>query len=499
MVGEVQVVLGVAARPAGRLVDLAHRLTTVLPDTLDALAAGRLDLVRVRLLVEATQVLSDRDAREVQDRLLAVAGSSPWDGPSPRCWRDRTARTVTRVDADAAARRRRSGRAARSVRSPPTGAGMAELIVGTDAADVAMTEPVLTDLAQARDDPPSDGDYVRMDQRRVDAFVELFRRVRDGDPLPGVSVRRVRELGLVLHADTFFGTGPAAQDPGEVRGLTGQAVLDPVTAREQAHAMAATGATNVLLVDRAGVLTRVVRLPPHPPAGGPGNCSTGRSAPDWPGRPRRGDPATGRLPALSTESYAPTVAITEHVRARNPRCTAYDCPTRAHRCDLDHDVPWPRGPTEVDNLAPRHRRHHELKTRGLVATRLNQDGSVEHTHAHRTGRHHQTRTPTRLRTRRRLRTGDSGTRGLSDDAARAAAGRHSTRSPHDDSTCCVREAAAPEPPGVSRSAPSDAGGGAGGRARIKEPPDLARILSGWIATPRRRLRACGIWCGPRLV
>jgi len=33
----------------------------------------------------------------------------------------------------------------------------------------------------------------------------------------------------------------------------------------------------------------------------------------------------------------------------------------------------------VDNLAPRHRRHHELKTRGLIRTRLNQDGSVEHT------------------------------------------------------------------------------------------------------------------------
>ena len=30
MVGELQVVLGVGARPAGRLIDLAHRLTTVL-------------------------------------------------------------------------------------------------------------------------------------------------------------------------------------------------------------------------------------------------------------------------------------------------------------------------------------------------------------------------------------------------------------------------------------------------------------------------------------
>ena len=47
-----------------------------------------------------------------------------------------------------------------------------------------------------------------MDQRRVDAFVELFGRVRDGQALPGVAVRRERELGLVLHADTFFGHGP---------------------------------------------------------------------------------------------------------------------------------------------------------------------------------------------------------------------------------------------------------------------------------------------------
>ena len=101
-----------------------------------------------------------------------VAGSAPWDGLSPRSWRDRTARTVTRVDADAAGRRRKERRAARSVRSAPTGDGMAELIIDTDAADVAMTEQVLTDLAHARDDHTEDGEYVH-----------------DG-PAPGRRVRR---------------------------------------------------------------------------------------------------------------------------------------------------------------------------------------------------------------------------------------------------------------------------------------------------------------------
>jgi hypothetical protein len=86
----------------------------------------------------------------------------------------------------------------------------------------------------------------------------------------------------------------------------------------------------------------------------------------------------GDLPPLSCDSYPPTVAIAEHVRARNPRCTGYDCPRRAARCDLDHDTPWPRGPTDVINLGPRCRRQHEIKTRGLGRTQLRPDGSVDH-------------------------------------------------------------------------------------------------------------------------
>jgi hypothetical protein len=83
--------------------------------------------------------------------------------------------------------------------------------------------------------------------------------------------------------------------------------------------------------------------------------------------------------SLRTDRYEPTTAITEHVHARNPRCTSYDCPRTARRCDLDHHEPWPRGPTHVDNIHPRCRRHHELKTRHLVQTSLQSDGSVRTT------------------------------------------------------------------------------------------------------------------------
>ena len=145
-------------------------------------------------------------------------------------------------------------------------------------------------------------------------------------------------------------------------------MLDPVTAREHAQQLAGTHPVNVLLVDTAGTLQRVVRLP-RTPVGG------------WT-RQLLDEAVTARLATLeplSCETYAPTVAIREHVRARNPRCTGYDCPRRARRCDLDHDTPWPRGPTEATNLGPRCRRQHEIKTRGLVRTRLHPDGSVDTT------------------------------------------------------------------------------------------------------------------------
>jgi hypothetical protein len=402
--GEVQVVLGIGPIPAARLAYLARRMTTVLPKALDALESGRLDMARVRALSEATDVLPGHLARKVADEVLEVAGDAPWEGLSPRAWRARIDRAVVRVDADAARRRRREAYEARLVRSQPTIGGMAELLITADATDVAMAEQVLTDLAHGREATGPDGIYLTMDQRRVDAFVDVFRRVRDGRDLPGMPVRRERELGLVMHADTFFGDGPAAADPGEIRGLGQTVVVDPVTAREKAQTLvgfssggtsgttdgttdrttygatgcptvgmpagsaAGSGATNVLLVDRFGALVRMVRLPKAPPGGWTrALLETAVAA------------RLDNLPPLRCESYVPTVAIEDHVRARNPRCTGYDCPRKAHRCDLDHDTPWPRGPTDVNNLDPRCRRQHEHKTRRLVQARLHPDGAVETT------------------------------------------------------------------------------------------------------------------------
>ncbi len=290
----------------------------------------------------------------------------PWQTLSPRGWKSQIQRLVIQVDNDSAQRRREQAIRDRAVRAWPQGDGTGVLqIIGQDC-DIAFADRVLTNLAHAEPPTGPDGEKLSMDQRRVDGFMDLMRRVAFGDQLPQVQAPRDREVGIVVHSDTLFGDGPAKYAPGELRGLGAPAPIDPHSAAVLARTEIAGGAaTRVLLVDGDGVLQRTIRLPKAPPGGWTRDLLAGQVRPALPG-----------LPDLQTDSYEPTVAITDHVREVHPRCTSYDCARLASRCDLDHDVSWPRGPTCVSNLCPRCRRHHELKTRGLVKTRLHPDGSL---------------------------------------------------------------------------------------------------------------------------
>ena len=108
VIHELMVTLGISKPAAERLVELATRLVTVLPDTLAALEAGRIDLPRAEVLARETALLEDAGARAVQALVLAKVADAdgPWAGLSPRRWRAQIQRTVVQVDADAARRRR---------------------------------------------------------------------------------------------------------------------------------------------------------------------------------------------------------------------------------------------------------------------------------------------------------------------------------------------------------------------------------------------------------
>jgi hypothetical protein len=257
-------------------------------------------------------------------------------------------------------------------------------------ADIALADQVINDLARAYPGTDPDGVRLSMDQRRTDALIGLFRTVRDGsladppspvDPaagsafvppaapgplaevrLPRVPVRRVHDLGVVLHADTLFGDGPAAQETGQLRGLGRPDVLAPGSARDLARKQLADGVgVQVIVVDESGAVEHVVRLDRETAE----HCGS-REALVSAVRQKLADDL-----ALEVAGHDPSEAIARHVRAAAPTCSFYDCPRQARSCDLDHDTPWPRGPTSISNLDPKCRRHHNAKTLGVVRTSLN--------------------------------------------------------------------------------------------------------------------------------
>lgn len=63
--------------------------------------------------------------------------------------------------------------------------------------------------------------------------------------------------------------------------------------------------------------------------------------------------------------FAPDI-LSIALRFLHRTCQGPGCMVPAERCDIDHRVPFPEGPTHGDNLGPLCRRHHTLKGHGLL-------------------------------------------------------------------------------------------------------------------------------------
>lgn len=61
-------------------------------------------------------------------------------------------------------------------------------------------------------------------------------------------------------------------------------------------------------------------------------------------------------------NYRPSTALDAFVRMRDMTCRFPNCDVPAERCDVDHAIPWPYGPTHASNLRAVCRKHHLLKT-----------------------------------------------------------------------------------------------------------------------------------------
>ncbi len=61
------------------------------------------------------------------------------------------------------------------------------------------------------------------------------------------------------------------------------------------------------------------------------------------------------------DRYKPSRKLGHLVRARTATCPAPGCGASAYHADLDHTVPWPKGPSDECNIAPPCRHHHRVK------------------------------------------------------------------------------------------------------------------------------------------
>ena len=228
------------------------------------------------------------------------------------------------MDPDAAARRRAEAVRDRDVRFTPGTDGMASLwarLPAEDALGCYRDLCELADLAVPTDDhgEPIDGPDTRSaDARRADTLVDLIMGAghahhhRHTDPPNSGRRGRGPRVDVTVAWTTLAGLD---EQPGWLAGC------GPIGA-EVACDLAADGTWRRLLTD----------------------------------------PVTGTVLDVGTTRYAPPARLAELVRARDGTCRWYGCRLPAVRCDLDHTVPFPDGPTAKTNLGDLCRGHHRIKT-----------------------------------------------------------------------------------------------------------------------------------------
>lgn len=320
-VGAVLAISSVAARR--RLadgLDLVHRH----PDTLAALDAGHLDGYRAALLVRGTRRLDPDKARQVEAELLDRVGRL-----SIRKLIEQVKAAVIAADPALAEEQRTERRSFRGVHVTDSEDGTRELWALLDAAGATRLD-------------------ARVDQV-ADWLALIHRHDHPGEPLPDdKDARRATALALLA-------------DPHEVIRLHErvQAIEARVSRAPTPRPVPAT----VLFVHAAAGSATAARwrseehgpMTPEEAAELVGHSSvTVKPVIDLP----------GLLDAEPEPRYRPSDRLAEAVDLAFDTDVFPYAGARARRCDADHDVAYPTGPTHLSNLSPKARFHHRVKTFG---------------------------------------------------------------------------------------------------------------------------------------
>jgi hypothetical protein len=338
------------------------------------LSEGVISLPAARALAEETASLARTDALEVESRVLAGAS-----GRTPSQLRAAARRAVARIDADAVHRRAEQARRQRYVRLIPEPDGMATINAYLPAPEAVSLYGVLDECARRTvgpDDPRS------MDARRADAFTDL---VLDRLANPTSATPAPNESGESVPAlETPTPSGDPAPAPAG-------APTYPTSSRGSGAVDTRASRAGAQERDRVGVQVRVTvglstllgldQLPGELAGYGPIPADDARELASH-GTWRRliTDPVTGALLDYGTTRYRPPPHLADHVITRDQTCDFPSCRVPAHRCDLDHRVPFDpetgTGATSAENLGARCRTHHNLKASPGWTLARDSDGTI---------------------------------------------------------------------------------------------------------------------------
>jgi hypothetical protein len=396
---ELAAALTLSGRMAGTYLDLSLDLAIRLPGTARALHEGTIDHLKARLIAEATRVLTDDHAKEVEARILPRAG-----GQTLGQLRAAVARAVLAVDPQAAIRRREEAQKDPRVSRWQEDAGTAALAgFGLPPAEVLEADQRITARALAlreaglpgsleelrarsyldtllgqdstppttpaqpppniADRPPApDATPIRPDPSPpiqpdpsppIQPEPSPPKRPEPSPPNTPLSANRRLPARVNLTVPLLSHLG-LTNEPGHVAGF---GPVDPALAR-QLTTLAATDPASRFCITLTGPDGRAI---------GHG-CIPGRP----PDLTRPGSPTlTVTLTPLAQDTcthrhqdpgYQASRNLQHLIRARTTTCSAPGCQRPAARCDLDHTKPYDQGGLTCEcNLAPLCRHHHRCK------------------------------------------------------------------------------------------------------------------------------------------
>jgi hypothetical protein len=368
VVAEVSTALGVSETTGWRRLELTEALTQRLPEIFDALAAGWLDLVRARVVVDETEKLPEDAARRVAARALTSIPT----GTTVSGWRERVRRLVARWDPEALRKPCRLSRADREVYLLQDKDGLATfgaLLPEADAGRVFAVVDLVARTALAADpmDRAADSGRRTLKQARADALVDLICNPATLPALPAPSSGSGEATGSTpipepVQPPTLLNiTVPLAA----LVDAPGDAAAAPSPPTSETGEIGGIGAVSAAAA-REAALTALQGM------------AGGRVGVRWIGV----DEPTGRAFAVTGTTYSPPPLLRAAVQARDRTCRFPGCRRNAERCDLDHVLPYPRGDTSDANLACLCRYHHRLKTHARWRVRRGNHGALIWTSPH---------------------------------------------------------------------------------------------------------------------